>query len=1036
MHDLATLFVLCMAEPDRVDSMKPLNPYRQALKDNMGKRFLEFGAKSDAEIADTLRSVNPHAILLDGFPSRPKFLDAAQHAVVGQTLTLAGSSGVTRVDFILGSEITLPEDTKHHFTEKRQLLNAPFHGNSFRQFFPDHANRLHTLRTDTNARSEERKDKFGLRPDCKILLNISSPEGLQPRFWAIMFQVLRDNSAAVLVLIDHAVAFKLRMQALFKSKGLEKRLFFVREPELHNGDLHGLLAVGDVYVDGIGSTGPTELYDALWASSVVISFQGDSLAERIGAEVLTAFGTPENLCKTDNDAVDRINQLLQNSESYENARLKSDLCRTQSSMYNSELRGRQVIAALTEAYNGKLLEQKAHENDLATTRDDLATPPSGDAMLYEVVESLRLLHIENNGQIDNDEHSVAIPAEFRGVPVLVVLPPLALWPSVDFRNNPAVREAVARDLMVMDSGDHAWTRAVPMNERDVMPNGDTKLDLISLNVRGQVLHGILLEQPTSTAASLFEDLARAWHECKGSAPESFPPGLVDRTIMAVKAQLQLLRCVHGRARSFGGDPKVHLDLSPLKDGYMKRAVATVQLAGGTSALMLGRATHMLNAESIRCHRPGCEHATPVSVHDHSRQGKQQIRKSGRYASQSASLSNSELKTRLDSPPGRTTPATSGDGGKFRCCAGYGDLRSAKRDDIRRAAQVIMNALVGQSKGPTVVERIGASGEGWGDQCTGAELYTIFLRVLDDDEFRYATGLTNQSDPFLFKMLQGKNRKFARLLDLLAKMLGSTPLEAQTLLSGEKLFDDIVVPSNKWPEGLESAPEDRRERLITCTPLMKALGNGKVQHYFVKGDKSLKWGRGPSATSKVLIDVWLCLTLEPDKGNRVFRSVRAAEPGKAGDLGALYGPPGARVVREPYNGNYIDITYILGIPNLRLYPYIEGKERGISDAPTRVKVSSVGMYLNSCKDAINVNATPANCGRLWDPEWKTFSPSNAPSFVPDDVRMGLVLLEDVKMYQELVYAYDWAKSEATSGKATKKGNVLRSLSMSGGPISLK
>jgi hypothetical protein len=42
-------------------------------------------------------------------------------------------------------------------------------------------------------------------------------------------------------------------------------------------------------------------------------------------------------------------------------------------MYNSELRGRQVIAALTEAYNGKLLEQKAHENDLATTRDEGST---------------------------------------------------------------------------------------------------------------------------------------------------------------------------------------------------------------------------------------------------------------------------------------------------------------------------------------------------------------------------------------------------------------------------------------------------------------------------------------------------------------------------------------------------------------------------------------------------------------------------------------------------------------------------------------
>jgi hypothetical protein len=338
----------------------------------------------------------------------------------------------------------------------------------------------------------------------------------------------------------------------------------------------------------------------------------------------------------------------------------------------------------------------------------------------------------------------------------------------------------------------------------------------------------------------------------------------------------------------------------------------------------------------------------------------------------------------------------------------------------------MNAVVGHSEGPTVVERIGASGEGWEDQCTGAELYTIFLRDLDDLDFQSATGIKDRSDPNLFTMLQGKNRKFARLLDLLAKMFGSTQLEARRLLSDEKLLHEVDVPSNELPTGLESAPADRRKRLMTCEPLMKEIC-GKVQHYFVKGDKSYKWGRD----HKVLIDVWLCYTLNPEKENRVFRSVRAAEPGKAGDLAAIYGPPGARLVRVPDNPNYVDITLQLGLPILRGHPYIEGKDRRVDDAPRRVEISGVGMYLNSSKDATNVNAKPANCGRLWDPEWKKFGPSNAPSFVPDDVRMGLVLLVDVKMYEELLYAYDWAKSEVKSGRSTRTDKTLQVLSRSGG-----
>ena len=1019
MHEHATVWVLCVAEPERVASMNPLNPYRRALKELVGLRFLEIGAMSDAEIADRLGSVKPHAILLDCCPDRLKFLDGAPDSLVA-TVPHAGTTGLTRVDFILGSDTTLPEDNMHHFTEKRQLLKAPFLWNSFRQFYPHHADRLHTLRTDTNARSEERTNKFGLPPDCHILTNISFPEGLKPRFWATVLKVLRDNATAVLVLVDRKGAFKLRKQALFKSEGLERRLFFVPESMLHNEGLHGLLAVSDVYVDGIGST--TELHDALWASRVVISFQGDSLAERIGADVLTAFGTPENLCKTDKDAVDRINGLLQSSNSYAEACLKSEHCRTQSSMYDIELRGRQVIDALKEAYNIKLLEQKKHENDGAGS-----TLLSGSDNEQAIIEQLSALHIEPKGPINRGEASMEMPAEFRGVPVDVV------WsapPWDDFRYNAAVREAMMRDFITMEFGRHAWTRGVPMNECDVTKGGDTKLDLISLTVRGQVLHAILLEQPTSTAAILFEELAHDWQASKVSPP----PGLLDRTIIALRALLQLLACVHGRKRSFGGDPLKHLHLSPLKDGHFKNAAAHVLRSNGSmSAMMLGRATHMLDLTSIGSHRPGCIHcksATPVIVDSQpgarSRPAAAPVRVSGRNASKSASFSHAEVLARLSSVLPRTTSAKFGDGGKFRCCAGFGSMESAQRDDLRRAAQAIMNAVVGHSEGPTVVERIGASGEGWEDQCTGAELYTIFLRDLDDLDFQSATGIKDRSDPNLFTMLQGKNRKFARLLDLLAKMFGSTQLEARRLLSDEKLLHEVDVPSNELPTGLESAPADRRKRLMTCEPLMKEIC-GKVQHYFVKGDKSYKWGRD----HKVLIDVWLCYTLNPEKENRVFRSVRAAEPGKAGDLAAIYGPPGARLVRVPDNPNYVDITLQLGLPILRGHPYIEGKDRRVDDAPRRVEISGVGMYLNSSKDATNVNAKPANCGRLWDPEWKKFGPSNAPSFVPDDVRMGLVLLVDVKMYEELLYAYDWAKSEVKSGRSTRTDKTLQVLSRSGG-----
>jgi hypothetical protein len=346
----------------------------------------------------------------------------------------------------------------------------------------------------------------------------------------------------------------------------------------------------------------------------------------------------------------------------------------------------------------------------------------------------------------------------------------------------------------------------------------------------------------------------------------------------------------------------------------------------------------------------------------------------------------------------------------------------------------MNAILGKSKGPTVVEppeRIGEPGKGWGERCSGAELYMMFLDGLDGNAFRNSTGLLRKdgTDPAdLFKRMQKcrkRPEKFAQLLDLLAKMLGSAPLQARKFLEQEELFKSIVEPSNRLPEGLESAPANRREGLQACAPLMQAL-SAKTQHYYVEGKTEIMWGRGSSAVSKRLISVWLVYTLNPEKGNLPYRSVRAAEPGKSGDLVALYDE---RLNRDPTMTKFLDVCYTLRIPNVGECPHMDGKGRALMDAPRRVQESKVGMYLNSTKNSAGKVVKTVNCSRLWDPEWKGFGSGSGPCSVPDDARMGLVLIRDVKEYDELEYSYDWSKHESSCGKAVP--DIYQSMSKSGG-----
>ena len=1019
MSKLAKLKVLCVAKPERVGSMNPISPYRHAIMECCGENFLEVGHLSDQEIAQKLTAANPHIILHTGChqdADRVNVLLGGLRALAVQYVGHAGTTGYSRFDYILGSKTTLPEENKHHFTETRLLMDAPFHGNSFRQFFKHAVDGLHVLRTDPEVRSKVREDKYFLKRDCQILLNISYPNRLDSRFWSIIFRVLKENPRAVLVLVDHVKAFRRRWLARFESRGLGGRLLFVPYQELHDGSLHSLMAVSEVYVDAPGYGGHTAMQDALFACRVVISFGGNSLPELVGADLLIAFGTPENLCDNDDTAVNLINKYLQNGVFYQAACLKSDRCRTESSMYDNELRARNVIAALKEGYICKLKKQKQLENDGSDTlsSDDLEN----------IAGLLGALQINIEGPFECDAHSWTAPASFRGASVLALLPRRT---GDGPRENIIFREILGRGGIASAYGPQAWTRALPLNERDVTEQGDTRLDVISLNYRSHPLHAVLLERPTSNAATLFEPLALEWKACEGLPMDR----LLDRTIIALQALLKLLAFVHGSERSFGGDPLEHLHLSPLKDGHFKTAVATIERSDGTPcAIMLGRASHMLIPNSTDFHGPGCKRdkngCLPVARKNRQRnEGGLASRFSGRTVSKSASFSFSEIEAQLSDLPEQPPPR---DGGTLPCCGCYPCVESAQRDDLRRAAQVIMNVLVGQSKTPTVVMRIGGSGAGWGEQCTGAELYAIFLRGLGTNAFCLATGLSTfpSDDSSLITILREKNKKFALLLDLLAKILGRNPLQAGLLLA-DQLFREIVVPSNALPEGLESAPEDRRARLRECEPLMKAL-TAHSQHYFVKGNKKFKWGRGASTEEKVLIDVWLVYTRNPDKDNKVFRSVRAAEPGHVGNLAAIYAK---RLERDPGNGSWLDITYVLKIPNMGECPLIDGKDRDVLDAQNRVESSDVGMYLNSTKDEQNMNAKPCNCTRLWDPEWKTLGSSKSPSTVPDDIRMGLVLNKEVNMYDELMYRYDWYKTENESNRGKKHREILDTFARSGG-----
>jgi hypothetical protein len=74
------------------------------------------------------------------------------------------------------------------------------------------------------------------------------------------------------------------------------------------------------------------------------------------------------------------------------------------------------------------------------------------------------------------------------------------------------------------------------------------------------------------------------------------------------------------------------------------------------------------------------------------------------------------------------------------------------------------------------------------------------------------------------------------------MLGSEQLEAADILDGGQ-FPGMILPSNAYPEGLNSVPEDLRAEMHNA--VLTTEPSPKTQHYFVAGGT---FGREKKRTS--------------------------------------------------------------------------------------------------------------------------------------------------------------------------------------------
>ena len=990
----AEVWVMCVARKDRLEALDSTSStYRADLKRVFGARFLEVGHLPDADITQRINDLGPQIIYLAGFHQdgdRIAIFDGVTGHVMVQGVAHASTTGSRGVDFLLCNRQVLPEELAKHYTEMPLYIDGPFLPNSFSTFFADKACELSQLRNNKDIRLKER-EKLGM-PTCKIIANISQPNRLDKSFTDMAIGILKANADAVLVLIDHGYpAFKLRIEERFKEQGLQGKIMFMQYQQLYNGDLHKFLALIDVNLDTVVYNGHTASHDVLWANGVLISVRGKSLASRVGADLLHHFGTPENICDDPAAAVARVNQLLQNPTCLSEAVVKADQCRASSKMYDNSHRAEIVIEALLRAFDDKLAASR-QRNQLACSASASQQLLASDMQsLCSIMEGLG---IAVTGNPERSNRFFMLDATFRGVSVVVKISnDLDVQPE----DNSAFREVLFRDGKFCEFGQQLTTQLLPFVENRASEEGHVELDVIQFSCRGKQAFAVIEEKQEHRAEVLFDALSERWR----AKPDE---ETVARTARLLLALINVVECLHSRGKANAGDPRAW-KLSLLKDGHGKSAVAYVEHRGQVYSLLLGCAESVMDpfipsTISNQMHliadrgrrRAGSNRSREVLCNS---QIATTVRSSLRKIGSNASIPASQIRSMLIGPDNL-----------IGC---HSIIEKARRDDLRKAAMAVLNAILGRTGQETAVE---------GECQEACHLFRGWLGTLSDEEFRNATGEIDRNianDRFCKKMMK-KTSQLQALMELLARMLGAAELDAKDILESTP-FPDMSVTVNAYPAGLDSAPEAVRAHLQTCPQLMTQISL-RVVHYYVPG-KTLYWTPvgGPSLNKK-LIPTWLVYKWEEAK-QRYNRSVWTAAEGNDGDFGAIYHSP---VCQDETLLTHRNPLHFMAFPCCN--SVMDGRPRASDDTPRSVANSEVGQYVNSSLDENSIQYRVPNCAREWNYDWHRLDTLDVLGGNVHDVSMALKLTRNVPMYHELHYVYTWGKHERKTHE--RKTNHLQQL----------
>jgi len=210
------------------------------------------------------------------------------------------TTGLPAIDFYLSAKLLEPENANSLYSEG--LIQLPNLGT----YFENH---------DVGVVSPDLAS-LGITPSLPILLCAGSPSKYNPNNDFVFIEIAKRLGQCQFIFFNFdnnlTSTLKERLRLAFANAQLDTNQFLRFIPFLKKEEFHGLMQKADLYLDTIGFSGFNTAIQAIDCGLPVITVEGTKMRGRLASSILNQAGLQALICKSSEDYIDLVVELIQN----------------------------------------------------------------------------------------------------------------------------------------------------------------------------------------------------------------------------------------------------------------------------------------------------------------------------------------------------------------------------------------------------------------------------------------------------------------------------------------------------------------------------------------------------------------------------------------------------------------------------------------------------------------------------------------------------------------------------------------------------